>query len=63
MLSRTEGIDFRGLLLFDPCFVDQHDRDFIPDRIHPLALRAFKTALVRFEVESGFAKRTNEDVQ
>jgi hypothetical protein len=53
----------RGLLLFDPRFVDQHHRDFIPDRINPLALRALKTALVRFEVKSGFAKRTDEDIQ
>jgi hypothetical protein len=39
MLKRIFHADF--WLLFDLCFVDQHHGNFVPDRVDPLALRAF----------------------
>src|SRR5439155_7487706 len=61
--SAFDGQDTRAVhvpLFFDFSLVDQHDRDFIADRIHPMALDAFQPLLVTLQFHGLFTQRANE---
>src|SRR5258708_27386062 len=47
-------------LFFDFSLVDQHDRDFIPDGVHPMTLNALQSLIARLQFNAFLTQGTDE---